>query len=236
MPHEPLISFVVISFKFFIMAIKLKKSKSIIGCILHYIWPIKLVHWYKMLKEKIYNIWIRRQFAYVGDRVLIQSGLNLAGGNKINIGSDTVIAQNCVIQAHEVYQNQTFIPSIVIGQKCNLGEYSMITCINKVEVGDGLLTGRRVTISDNNHGTFRLEDLKISPCQRNLVSKGPVIIGKNVWIGQNATIISVKIGDGAVIGANAVVTHDIPAYSLAVGNPAKVIKRIDENTGYYCDI
>ena len=70
-------------------------------------------------------------------------------------------------------------------------------------------------------------DETIPPVERELISKGPVIIGNNVWIGRNVTIMSgVTVGDGAVIGANAVVTHDVPAYSIAVGCPAKVIRRI----------
>ena len=60
---------------------------------------------------------------------------------------------------------------------------------------------------------------------RPVVSKGSVIIGNNVWIGDKATILpNVTIGDGAVIAANSVVTKDVPAYSVVAGNPAKVIK------------
>jgi acetyltransferase-like isoleucine patch superfamily enzyme len=67
--------------------------------------------------------------------------------------------------------------------------------------------------------------LKENPIKRPIISKGPVIIGNNVWIGDKATILSdVKIGDGAIIAANAVVTKDVPAYSMAAGIPAQVIK------------
>ena len=61
---------------------------------------------------------------------------------------------------------------------------------------------------------------------RFVTSKGPVIIGNNVWIGDKATVLpNVTIGDGAVIAANAVVTKDVPPYSIVAGNPAKVIKQ-----------
>ena len=63
------------------------------------------------------------------------------------------------------------------------------------------------------------------PLERPITSKGPVVIGNNVWIGDKATILpGVTIGDGAVIAANAVVTKDVPAYSVVGGNPARVIK------------
>ena len=82
-------------------------------------------------------------------------------------------------------------------------------------------------ISDNAHGKNIIEQLKLPPRQRPLYTKGPVVIGNNVWIGNNACILSgVTIGDGAVIGANSVVTHDVPAYSVAAGIPAKIIKQL----------
>ena len=63
------------------------------------------------------------------------------------------------------------------------------------------------------------------PLKRPIVSKGPVRIGDNVWIGDKATILpNVSIGNGAIIAANAVVTKDVPPYSVAAGNPAKIIK------------
>ncbi|MBR4243334.1 MAG: hypothetical protein IKR98_05525 [Bacteroidaceae bacterium] len=63
---------------------------------------------------------------------------------------------------------------------------------------------------------------------RPIVSKGPVVIEDNVWIGEMACIMpGVTIGRGAIVGANAVVTHDVPPYTLVAGNPARIIKQID---------
>lgn len=69
--------------------------------------------------------------------------------------------------------------------------------------------------------------MKIPPAKRLIYSKGEIIIEDNVWIGDKATILAgVKIGEGSVIGANTVVTKDIPPYSVAVGNPVRIIKNI----------
>ena len=69
------------------------------------------------------------------------------------------------------------------------------------------------------------DSLHIPPLKRNLFSKGPVIIGKNVWIGDKATILpGIIVGDGAIIAANSVVTKNVPAYGVVGGNPAKLIK------------
>lgn len=73
---------------------------------------------------------------------------------------------------------------------------------------------------------------RIQPNLSDLPLKGDTIIGNDVWIGQNVTILpGVKIGDGAIIGANSVVARNVPAYSVAVGNPCKVVKqRFDDKT------
>ena len=66
------------------------------------------------------------------------------------------------------------------------------------------------------------------PLQRPITSRGGITIGKNVWIGENAVILQdITIGDGCIIGAGSIVTKDIPAYSVAVGNPARVIKQLE---------
>lgn len=115
---------------------------------------------------------------------------------------------------------------IVIGQHCWFGAYNHITCINEIRIGNNILTGKWVTITDNAHGDTDLETLILPPTSRKNISKGPVVIGDNVWIGDKATILpGVVIGDGAIVAANAVVTKDIPPYSIAVGNPVRIINK-----------
>lgn len=90
-----------------------------------------------------------------------------------------------------------------------------------------MLIGKWVSIVDNDHGKTDRETLKLPPLKRELVSKGPIVIGDDVWIGDKVTILSgVTIGSHAVIAANAVVTKDVPAYSVVVGNPGKVVKTL----------
>lgn len=115
---------------------------------------------------------------------------------------------------------------ISIGKNCNFGAFNNITGTNYIEIGNNCLTGKWVTISDNNHGSTEIEVLDTPPIKRTICSKGPIIIGDNVWIGEKTTILSgVTIGKGAVIGANSVVTRDVPPYAVVAGNPAKIIKR-----------
>jgi acetyltransferase-like isoleucine patch superfamily enzyme len=86
-------------------------------------------------------------------------------------------------------------------------------------IGDGVLIGHNVTLATLNHG-FMPED-------RGTLYPAPIIIGKNVWIGANATILpGVTIGENSIIAAGAVITKDIPENVIAGGVPAKIIKKI----------
>lgn len=153
----------------------------------------------------------------------------------ITIGGNTRFSDWIYLTAWDTYlcldsegkeQLQHFQPSIKIGSHCSFGAFNHITSINSIIIGDGCLTGKNVTITDNSHGDTDYTSLSIPPIKRPMVSKGPVIIGNNVWIGDKATILpNVIIGDGAVIAANAVVTKDVPAYSVVAGNPAQIIKK-----------
>lgn len=123
---------------------------------------------------------------------------------------------------------QYFHPQIEIGNRCNIGMMSHITAINSIKMGNDVLIGPQVLISDNSHGQFVFDQLKIAPSRRPLFSKGAVVIEDNVWIGQGAMILAgVTIGKGSIIAANSVVTKSIPPYSLAAGSPATIINHID---------
>ena len=157
--------------------------------------------------------------------VYFDGNIQIKGGKAIKIGKKTKIGRGMALTAWKEFNNIIYSPFISIGQNCNFGESNHITSINRITIGDEVLTGRWVTISDNSHGSFDKEQLNLAPITRPLVTKGEIIIGDRVWIGDKATILSgVTIGDGAIIGANAVVTKDVPPYSLVVGSPARVVK------------
>lgn len=116
---------------------------------------------------------------------------------------------------------------MIIGDGSSLNYYCHIGAIDKIVIGDNVMIGSYVLITDHAHGKMTKEDLDIPVNQRRLFSKGPVIIDDNVWIGEHACIMpGVHIGRCSVIGANAVVTHDVPPYSMVAGCPAKVIKQL----------
>lgn len=177
---------------------------------------------FRSWRNRMYTGYLRKQFGRFGSSVIYWRAYHLRGLQYMNIGDDTVFENDLQLTAWKSGANT---PEITIGSHCLFRKGAHITATNKVIIGNHLLTGTNVLISDNSHGTTELSSLLIPPTARPPVNKGPVIIGNNVWIGNNACVLSgVTIGDGAVIGANSVVTHDIPSFAVAAGVPAKIIK------------
>lgn len=181
---------------------------------------IKAIEW-KLIKKK---------FGEIKENSKIGINFSIIGSENIKIGKNFSGGDGVSLWTWSTYNGVKSVckPSLIIGNDVTITNNCVITCSNKIEIGDGTLLGMGTFITDNSHGSnMNLEELKMSPSIRPLYSKGPVNIGKNVWTGTNVCIMpGVRIGDGAIIGANSVVTHDIPVACIAVGAPAKVIKII----------
>ena len=150
----------------------------------------------------------------------------IIGSEFISIGDKVEVGKRSVISAWHREKDKP-IPSLVIESGVLIGEDCHITASNKIVIKEHVLLGKKVTITDNSHGEIDYATMQINPSMRPLVSKGAVLIGSRVWIGDKATILpGVTIGEGAIIGANSVVTKDIPAYSVAAGVPAVVVKKL----------
>ena len=163
----------------------------------------------------------KSRFRALGKKSYIAPGVQILNGKNIRLGSQVSVLSGCVLETVP----GEFQPDLSIGDGCSINEYTHITCAGKIVIGDNLLTGRYCLFSDNLHGESCLEDMNQPPLARKVKCSGEIHIGKNVWLGDRVTVLGgVSIGDGVIIGANSVVTKDIPAYSVAVGVPAKVVK------------
>lgn len=168
--------------------------------------------------------WLAAKMAECGQNVFFSKIGMLHCPEFIHLGDNTNFGRELYLTAWRREENDNY-PILKIGSYCCFGAYNHITCANKIIVGDYCLTGKWVTITDNSHGETDYDSLIIPPIKRPTTSKGSVIIGNNVWIGDKATILpGVTIGDGSVIAANAVVTKDVPPYSVVGGNPARILK------------
>ncbi len=181
------------------------------------------------IRDTIYTMWIRNFVGAIGvnSRISYPCHLEGDGFNNLVIGSDVQIHEDCVIGCRCSYRNQSFSPRIIIGNNCSIGAYNQLSSINRIIVGDGFLSGRFVYIGDNSHGSLSSAESTVTPAERELVSKGEVVIGENVWLGDKVTVLAgVHIGDNVIVAANAVVTKNVPSNCVIAGVPAKIVKTI----------
>lgn len=160
----------------------------------------------------------------LGKACYIPMDSRILGKEYITIGDNFYAYGNLRVEVFKV-KEITDHPQLLIGKNVAVGAYCHIGVIKRVEIGNGVLMGSNVLITDHMHGDTCIESMRIPPNERPLLSKGNVIIGNDVFIGDGVKIMAnVKVGDGAIIGANSVVTHDVEAYSVVAGMPAKKIK------------
>lgn len=148
----------------------------------------------------------------------------------IAIGSRTLIGPGVALSAGMVPGQECLsMPVVSIGDGCLIGRGSGIVGHFSITIGNDVWTGHHVYITDQNHG---YEDVTI-PISRQTQPERAVTIGDGSWIGHGSVILpGVTIGRHVVVGANSVVTGDIPDRCVAVGAPARVIRRHDPTVGW----
>ena len=161
---------------------------------------------------------------------LIRIPIDIRGRKGISFGKKLTTGYGCRLESFSEDGGKT----LFFGDNVQINDYCHINAFKSVRIGDNVLIASKVFITDLEHGSYVGDDNDSNPNSivkdRPLSSK-PVIIGNNVWIGELCSVLpGVTIGDNSIIGANSVVTKSIPANSIAVGNPAKVIKQFNFST------
>jgi acetyltransferase-like isoleucine patch superfamily enzyme len=128
-------------------------------------------------------------------------------------------------------------PLIRVGSNVAMNEYVHIGAVESVTIGDRVLIASKVFITDHDHGCYGKGDIhtdpRIAPGERPLIAS-PVVIEDDVWLGEFVSVLAgVRIGKGAIIGTLSTVTRDIPPYCIAVGSPARVIKKFNFDSGVW---
>lgn len=177
----------------------------------------------------------RGKISFIGKKVCIKSkshiecgsGLTINDNCTINalckggikIGNNFSLGQNSIIECTGVIRELG--ESLVIGDNVGISANAFISVRGKVKIGDSTIFGPGVSLFSENH---IFEDKSTPIYLQGATSKG-IEIGKDCWIGANATILDgVKIGNGCIVAAGAVVNHNVPSYTIVGGVPAKTIK------------
>jgi acetyltransferase-like isoleucine patch superfamily enzyme len=172
------------------------------------------------ITSKAFSLFMARGFHQWGRNSVAIPPLRIVGEQLISISSGVYIGAGCWLNANPL--GIATGPILVIGDGCSFAGSDVISAVSLVQLGKEVLLARNVYIADHDHS---FSDTTKAVMHQGIDSVGQVIIDDGAWLGENVVVTSgVRIGRGAVVGANSVVTKDVPDYSLAVGAPAKVIK------------
>lgn len=161
---------------------------------------------------------------HFGSHSLILSPLKIEGMENMGIGDGVYIGEHTWLAAMPLTTGKA---QLLIGNGCAIGHRNHIYATKRIVLEDNVLTADSVYISDNSH-TY--SDVHTPILKQPIEQLKEVRIGEGSWLGEHVCVIGASVGKHCVIGANAVVTHDIPDFSVAVGAPAKVIKQYNFNT------
>ena len=172
-----------------------------------------------------------RQFKQFGDGSLIAfPWVTVYNERYIEIGRDTMIGPYCALSAGMLPGQECLTsPVVKIGDRCLIGRGSGVVGHLAISIGNDVWTGHHVYITDQNHGYTDVT----RPISRQTQPEQPVIIGDGSWLGTGTVVLpGATIGRHVAVGANSVVTGALPDFCVAVGAPARVIRRYSETSGW----
>ncbi|WP_291087516.1 MULTISPECIES: acetyltransferase [unclassified Empedobacter] len=169
-----------------------------------------------------------RTFFLFKEARMIRFPFRVRGKKFIEINKGFTTGFNCRLDAFDFNDSNEIL--IKIGENVEINDDVHIAAVESVVIENDVLIASKVYISDHNHGSYKGEvhDSPLTTPNSRKIYTAPILIKKNVWLGEFVCVLQgVTIGEGSIIGAMSVVSKDIPPYSIAVGSPAKVIKKFD---------
>lgn len=186
----------------------------------------------KLLKAPVwlfnnrFMLFNKHRFKSVGHHSRIVKPLRIDGCHFITLGNRVMVREGSWLAAVPLTGSDNV--HLTLEDGATLGHFNHVFATKSITIEKDVLTADKVYISDNLHS---YEDVSIPIIKQPIKQCKPVVIGEGSWIGENVCVIGASVGRHCVIGANAVVTKDIPDYSVAVGAPARVIKKYNFNRG-----
>ena len=176
----------------------------------------------KRLESRLFTVLVAASFYSFGGKSTIIPPLRSANLRKISVGYGVTIHRDCWIQVIGEDPSNAG-PVISIGDQASIGMGATISATRRIVIGDYALLGRNVYISDHGH---QYENVSVPVSLQGIRKIAEVRIGRGAWLGQNAVVLpGVSIGENSVIGANSVVCSSIPDFCVAVGSPARIVRR-----------
>jgi lipopolysaccharide O-acetyltransferase len=172
------------------------------------------------LRDKLFSLAVGGAFASFGRRSVLQLPVRLKGTRRIAIGSGCFVGAGSWLQT----LGDGDEPALRIGDRASIAGACVLSAVASVRIGGGVSFARGVYVADHAHAYDGAAAVRDGA----LTDVAPVEIGDGVWLGANVVVLpGARIGERAVIGANSVVSGEIPPRSLALGSPARVVRRFD---------
>lgn len=164
-------------------------------------------------------------FYHLGSKVTFKQGITIYNARHISLGNKVYLEKNATLKFLEEFNDYVYkLPNIKIEDGVTIGEGTIISAAKSIHIKKNVLIASNCFVGDHNH---EYRDITIPIKYQEYKDVKKIIIEEGAWIGANATVCpGVTIGVNSVIGANSVVINNIPDYSVAVGAPARVIKKI----------
>lgn len=165
---------------------------------------------------------------------LIRLPFDIRNKHCIDLGEKLTTGTGCRIEAYPINSENKNKTILLFGNNIQINDFVHISAGDKIVIGNNVLIASKVFISDITHGSYAGDEFDSSPLsipQERQLSAKAITIEDNVWIGEFVSILpGVTIGKGSIIGSNSVVSKDIPANVIAVGTPAKPVKKYNFTT------
>jgi lipopolysaccharide O-acetyltransferase len=171
------------------------------------------------VRDKLFSLASAGGYASFGSNSVIQLPVRVHGASRIAVGSGVFVGANSWLQVLSGGEG----PAITIGDGAAIAGHCVLSATESITIGSNVSLARNVYIADHTHAYTEADRPVLA---QGLAGISGVEIGDGAWLGENVTVLpGVRIGCGAVVGANSVVGSDIPDYALALGAPARVVRR-----------
>jgi len=192
--------------------------------------------WMRRIINKLHSLWIVWTYPFYsvgkGFWAHHSSELRRSMAPYVQIGSNVNVERD--VWLNIPYLPEKVDPILILGDGCQIGRRCMISAQNRIEVGQKTLVSPSVLLMDHNHA---FENVNLPIVDQGNTRGGTIRIEEGCWIGYGATIVCSRgeliVGKNSVIGANATLTRSVPAYSVVIGNPGRVVRRFDPSKGQW---
>jgi acetyltransferase-like isoleucine patch superfamily enzyme len=174
------------------------------------------------LRARVTRPYWKRRFHSFGDQSIIHRPGQIVGAGQMRIGHHSLILGGCYLSV-ETRAWHLAAPVLDIGDRVGIRPYCFISASESITIEDDVMIGAFTSVIDSDH-TFNLGRPNVV---HNTVVTGPIRVGRGSWLGERVAVLrGTSIGRCCIVGANSVVSGEIPDYSIAIGFPARVVGKV----------